>query len=220
MRKQELHPRTAIINQKQKHESKSARLEALKWLAKRFPNAFDNTVQISPLKKGIVEDVFEYADEAAKEGISKSKLREAIVVFTRRIDYLTVLKARERRVDLNGEPVGDVSEDEAEKAATKIKRRVEKSAKNARKATTNTPVAPQASGMTYPTTSDASYHRPTYYSNGSMNADVEQQSTYKPKISKPATVIKRKSAKQYDPEAVARLKQKLGLSKKEEATES
>jgi len=219
MRKQELHPRTAIINQKQKHESKSARLEALKWLAKRFPNAFDNTVQISPLKKGIVEDVFEYADEAAKEGISKSKLREAIVVFTRRIDYLTVLKARERRIDLNGEPVDDVTEDEAEKAAAKIKRRVEKSAKSAKKMASNNSTTQQSSGITYPTTSDASYHRPTYYSNGSMNADVEQ-STFKPKTSKPATVIKRKTAKQYDPEAVARLKQKLGLSKKEEATES
>ncbi|MBG78753.1 MAG: activator of prop osmoprotectant transporter [Alphaproteobacteria bacterium] len=219
MRKQELHPRTAIINQKQKHQSKAARLDALKWLAKRFPKAFDNTVQISPLKKGVVTDVLEYVEDAAKDGISKSKLREAIVVFTRRIDYLTVLKAREDRIDLNGVPVEKVTKEEAEKAALKIKRRVEQSAKNAKKIAGNAQLS-QPSSISYPTTSDLGYTRPTYYSNGSMHLGEEQGGS-KPKVAKStATVIKRKSVKQYDPEAVARLKEKLGLSKKEDANKS
>ena len=75
----------------------------------------------------------QYAEEAAKEGVSRSKLREAVVLFTRRIDYLTSLKAKEMRIDLEGQAVEAVSAEEAERASLKIKKRVEKSARNARK---------------------------------------------------------------------------------------
>ena len=133
MRRQELHPRRAVINKVQKNKSKNARNEALVWLAATFPQVFDNTLCIRPLKAGIMDDILVHADKAAEVGISKSKLREAVVLFTRRIDYLTCLKTREMRVDLNGEPVAVVTEEEAERATIKIKKRVEKSARNARK---------------------------------------------------------------------------------------
>nr|WP_253664881.1 ProQ/FinO family protein [Legionella micdadei] len=133
MRRQELHPRTAVINKTQKNKSKKARNEALSWLAVTFPQVFDNSLRIRPLKTGIMHDILAYADKAQEAGISKSKLREAVVLFTRRIDYLTCLKAREMRIDLDGNPVAMVTEEEAERAAVKIKKRVEKSARNARK---------------------------------------------------------------------------------------
>ena len=139
MRNQPLHPRTAAINHTQKHQSKTARLSALTWLAKQFPKAFDNTNQIQPLKIGITQDILQHAKKAAADGISKSKLREAVIVFTRRIDYLTCLKAREMRIDLNGNPTKQVSPEEAEHAALKIRRRIEKTAKNAR-AVATTPI--------------------------------------------------------------------------------
>jgi ProP effector len=221
MRKQELHPRTAIINKKQKNESKNARLNALRWLAKKFPSAFDNSLQIRPLKLGIMDDVLTHADDAEKEGISKSKLREAVVVFTRRIDYLTSLKAQEIRIDLDGNPTAAVTEDEAEKAASKIKRRVENSAKNARKTSTTPTPTPSINRPVYPSNYKSAEHAPTYYSERSSDSDISGGSYNKPVNSpkSPAVIVKTKSSKQLDPQAVARLKEKLGLSRKKEAAE-
>lgn len=133
MRRQELHPRTAVINKTQKNKSKKARTDALLWLAANFPAAFDNSIRIRPLKIGIMDDILLHGDKAHEAGVSKSKLREAVVLFTRRLDYLACLKLRELRVDLQGNEVGEVTAEEAEHAAAKIKKRVEKSIRNARK---------------------------------------------------------------------------------------
>ena len=211
MRKQELHPRTAIINKKQKNQAKIARNDALLWLAASFPRAFDISVLIQPLKLGIMTDILLHAEQAAKAGISKSKLREAVVIFTRRIDYLTCLKAREMRVDLDGNPVTSVTEDEANRAAVKIKKRVEKSAKNARKTLADKPsdyCTPRL--VSYKNKSDqevAPYYpeRPPAFSS--------QGNTMLPARGA-AVLVTHKSARVYDPDAVARLKEKLGLSRK------
>lgn len=210
MRKQELHPRTAQINKKQKNLSKKARNEALTWLANKFPCVFDNRVMIQPLKLGIMEDIMAYADEAAEAGISKSKLREAVVLFTRRIDYLTCLKAREMRVDLEGSPTNLVTEDEANRAALKIKNRIEKTAKNARK---NMPIKIQQPASSI------------FYDQGNFKPALEEESYYSDEVpsyvaqphlgvSTPSVVVKHKTSRPFDPDAVARLKEKLGLSRK------
>ena len=60
MRKQTLHPRTAIINKQQKNCSKKSRTEALTWLTKKFPSVFDNSQSIQPLKIGIMKDILLY----------------------------------------------------------------------------------------------------------------------------------------------------------------
>ena len=218
MRRQELHPRTAVINKTQKNQSKKARSEALLWLAATFPQAFDNTLSINPLKVGIIDDVLQHAEKAEQAGISRSKLREALVLFTRRIDYLTCLKAREMRVDLDGNPIAVVTEDEAEKAALKIKKRIEKCVRNARK--TAVVKTPAHYGVKPKATADL----PTSYSNNESNPHyVERppmfsaQSAVANPAKSAAVVVKHKSVRQYDPEAVARLKEKLGLSRKAEA---
>ncbi|MCE0721907.1 MULTISPECIES: ProQ/FinO family protein [Legionella] len=227
MRRQELHPRTAVINKAQKNKSKKARTDALLWLAANFPAAFDNSLRIQPLKVGIMDDILLYADKAEEAGISKSKLREAVVLFTRRLDYLACLKLREARVDLHGVEVGAVSEEEAEHAALKIKKRVEKSVRNARKVQAEKPTQSssnqqsssfQAKIMSQSPT-PAEDHFPTYPIRSStyntLNAPAQPVKTT-------AVVVKHKTTKQYDPDVVARLKEKLGLSrneKKEEITE-
>src|SRR3990167_9340334 len=129
-RKHPLHPHTAVINKAQKTESRKIRDHALAWLAERFPETFDNTTRIRPLKIGIMNDILELNADAAAVVISRSKLREAVVVFTRRLDYLTCLKAQEMRVDLNGNAISPVSPEEAENAATQIKKRIEKKLRN------------------------------------------------------------------------------------------
>lgn len=206
MRKQELHPRTAVMNAKQKNIAKKARLDALLWLSETFPQVFDNRIQIQPLKLGIMADILEYAEQAQAAGISKSKLREAVVLFTRRIDYLTCLKARGVRVDLNGNPVGHVTEDEVARAAAKIKKRVEKSAKNARKNVSNK--APVAAVKKAPST--ANEYTPFYPERApayAMQNNTEQLARHS------SVVVTHKQSRQFDPSAVARLKEKLGLSR-------
>ncbi|KTD45121.1 ProQ [Legionella quinlivanii] len=221
MRRQELHPRTAVINKSQKNQSKKSRNQALIWLCEQFPQAFDNTQRIRPLKNGIMDDILAYADKAAEDGISRSKLREAVVIFTRRLDYLACLKAREMRVDLQGNATSQVSEDEAERAATKIKKRVEKSVRNARKLQTIKPVSP-SSARIEPSKSTNNHY--THYSSsydynqpGERNYPSPVQQSGK---SAADIIVKHKTAKQYDPDAVARLKEKLGISRKEEQKEA
>jgi ProP effector len=215
MKRQELHPRTAVLNKTQKNKSRKARMEALQWLVKKFPQVFDNTLTIRPLKIGIIDDILLHADEAIAEGLSRSKLREAVVLFTRRIDYLACLKAREVRVDLDGNPTEEVTESEAEKAATKIKKRVEKSARNARKALLGkTPehygVRPKnCNPQEVADISPHYFERPPVFSTHNSMAPATKSAT--------DVVVKHKVVRNYDPDAVARLKEKLGISRKSEA---
>lgn len=227
MKNQELHPRTAVINKSQKNRSKKSRIDALAWLSKTFPKAFNNDINIYPLKAGIMQDILAQADKAAEHGISKSKLREAVVLFTRRVDYLTCLKAREMRIDLEGNPVEPVSEQDAEHAALKIKKRVEKSAKNARKNMMTKTSAQAAPSFNKTTTSANTSTRSSYQF--AAKTDDNFMPIYPPRApvvnhnvqqAQPAraeaVVVKRKTTRAFDPDAVARLKEKLGLSKKAE----
>lgn len=213
MRKQELHPRTAMINKKQKNLAKKERHHALNWLAAVFPRAFDNRLSIQPLKFGIMDDILAHAEKAAVEGISKSKLREAVVIYTRRIDYLTCLKAREMRVDLEGNACTLVTEEEAEQATLKIKKRVEKSAKNARKTQgkisfSSSKSSKATSSTAYP---DEQPSMPQYpLRQTAFNAEGRASFV----TQKAPVVVTHKVSRAYDPSAVARLKEKLGLSRK------
>lgn len=213
MRRQELHPRTAAINKTQKNKSKQARSEALSWLAEIFPQIFDNSLQIRPLKIGIMDDILAYADKAEAAGISRSKLREAVVVFTRRVDYLACLKAREIRVDLQGNPVAAVTEEEAERASLKIKKRVEKSARNARKNLAGKIPNHYQKPTSQPVSQEFTPNYPE-------RAPAFSAQSAAPQPARAASVVvKHKSARQFDPDAVARLKEKLGLSRKVETQE-
>lgn len=206
MRKQEPHPRTEILNRQQKNLSKNARYEALRWLVAKFPKAFDNSESIHPLKSGIMTDILAYADEAQEQGISKSKLREAVVLFTRRIDYLAALKAQNIRIDLQGNPTESVTAEEAERAAVKLRRKVDKSIKNAK----NNPE------LVY---SEKKFSKKKITPPLQHGFDEEEEAEYHfsshPQAAKPnPVIIKHKTTRQYDPSAVARLKEKLGLAGK------
>jgi ProP effector len=209
MKNQALHPRTEGINRSQKHQSKLSRTDALSWLAQKFPLAFDNTTRIMPLKTGIMHDILAYSEEALALGYSKSKLRQAVVLFTRRVDYLACLKAKEMRVDLQGEPFEAVSEEDAEKAATKIKRRVEKSARNARKNLAGK-IPPYYQTKPAPSSNQPSFPKYPERSTG-FSAQIASVAPQRPMVT-----VKHKATRAYDPEAVARLKEKLGLSMKKE----
>ena len=205
MSKQELHPLTEKINKKQKTISKQSRSVALRWLSQTFPQAFDDTLSIHPLKLGIMHDILAHSEAAIAAGISKTKLREAVILFTRRIDYLTCLKAREIRIDLNGNPTVQVSEEEANQAAAKIKKQIEKGAKLARMmSTTETASAKSNSKSSFKLTQDSA----TY---GSDTGYDPRYAATPPVLRATPVIVKHKTTKAYDPDAVARLKEKLGL---------
>lgn len=171
-----------------------------------------------------MDDILQHADEAMEAGISKSKLREAVVLFTRRLDYLACLKLREQRVDLQGNPVCEVTQEEAEYAASKIKKRVDNSARNARKliaALSAMPTAPL--GQSSSAMNARSTNKPTF-----SESNEDYLPTYParaPVFNSPqparaaAVVVKHKTTRSFDPNAVARLKEKLGLSRSMEKKE-
>lgn len=221
MRKQDLHPRIKQHTNLQKHHSKHSRNVALEWLAHRFPEAFDNSTHIHPLKVGIMADILDHADEAEQEGISRSKLREAVVVYTRRIDYLVCLKSQEIRVDLYGHAVEQVTEEEAERAAAKIRKRVEKTVRNAKKIT---PFGMESSskehdfwGQDKVLAKQKPVHTPYIERNIERTPAFHADHGLMKRKNPTTVVVKTKTPRSYDPNAVARLKEKLGLSSLEKA---
>ena len=220
-RRQSLHPYTIIINKEQKKESKIARLQALDWLAQTFPKVFDNRYSIHPLKKGIITEILQYADQAKEHGISKSKLREAIVIYTRRLDYLTCLKGREMRIDLDGNPTELVTVEESEQAALKIRRRIEKTLimnrqnklhKKTLGFTKKSETLPLNYSLAIASAAQPDMIPATAYTQQGLLTIAAKERTSK--IS-----IKHKTTRSFDPEAVARLKAKLGLAQNNMAEE-
>lgn len=208
MRKQTLHPRTEALNRTQKNKSKHSRVEALAWLAQKFPEAFNNKEKISPLKVGIMDDILAFADEALAAGISKSKLREGVVVFTRRLDYLACVKAKEMRIDLYGTKVAAVTEEESQNAALKIRKRVEKSLKNAKKQPVSTT---KSASSLYSQLVAAHQEQTSYYV--SDKSETSGHSGFSAQNAKAASVVvKHKSPRALDKDALARFKAKLGLA--------
>jgi ProP effector len=186
MAQQILDPVTIAFNRRQRNKSMHQRFHALLWLARTFPAVFDAKESIRPLAIGVRELILARHEEAAVVGISKSKLREAITMFTHRLDYLACLKAREMRVDLDGNPTVAVTAEEAEQASLQIKKRIERLALRSSK-------------------SDVV----TNFSDGLSSA----ASNNKAKVKQPVVVIlkQKKIKRAYDPAAVMRLKEKLGL---------
>ncbi len=193
MKKNQLHPRTEIINLKQKQKCRQAKQDALNWLSTRFPKAFDTEVRIQALRIGIMNDILEHAAEAQQQGISKAKLRQAVVMFTRRVDYLACLKSKGPRINLFGEQSESVTDEESKSAAIKIKKMIEKGVQRQKKQHAELISDRQMPGPKYD-------YLPTL---------VDEKETAPKKIE---IIFKTKPTRKIDPEAVLRLKLKLGLS--------
>jgi ProP effector len=87
-------------------------------LAQMFPRTFFVVgAARRPLKVGISRDLM-----AAGTGLSRARVRHALHHYTRSIGYLTAMTVGAARVDLNGEPAGSVTADEAAHAAERLAR--------------------------------------------------------------------------------------------------
>lgn len=223
--KRSVHPRTVSVNQTQKMQSRLARKKALEWLAKTYPKAFDNTDSIRPLKVGIISDILKDAKESLEQdGISMSKLRQALAYFTQQMEYLTCLKAREMRVDLEGNSVSEVTFEEAESATLQIKQRIENNLKKAKKSLAESAkttalskgkkTSKEPAFTEKPRYNSAPPYIPSYREYDEMNPLSHQNELSEKRNT--SVIVTHKNTRTFDPEAVQRLKEKLGLSRQTE----
>ena len=104
------------------------RNQALTWLKEQFPLAFLNTPK--PLKVGIHQDVF----NSEKEGIpAKRWIRYALGHYVKSHSYLKCLNTGLDRLNLQGMPHGQVSEQEAIQAKNELNKQKQRNTKPAKK---------------------------------------------------------------------------------------
>ncbi|MDY4280526.1 MAG: RNA chaperone ProQ [[Pasteurella] mairii] len=92
--------------------------EIIAYLAEKFPRCFSLEGEAKPLKIGLFQDLAEaLADD---ERVSKTQLRQALRQYTSNWRYLHGCKPGAVRVDLNGEPCGELAQEHAEHAAKQL----------------------------------------------------------------------------------------------------
>ncbi|MBN6066953.1 RNA chaperone ProQ [Aggregatibacter actinomycetemcomitans] len=110
--------------------------EIIAYLAEKFPLCFSIEGEAKPLKIGLFQDLSEALKD--DERVSKTQLRQALRQYTSNWRYLHGCKAGAMRVDLQGNPAGELEQEHADHAAQQLaeakalvaqKRAAEKAAK-------------------------------------------------------------------------------------------
>lgn len=107
-------PQAEKKNAQSRSKNRVANQAAVTLMCETYPKAFDRE-NVRPLKIGIQEDIL------ADEKVSKTKAKRALASYVRSPQYHKSLVAGAARVDLNGEPAGTVTEQEADHAQTMLK---------------------------------------------------------------------------------------------------
>ncbi|WP_279023418.1 RNA chaperone ProQ [Gibbsiella quercinecans] len=129
--------------------------EVIAFLAERFPLCFSAEGEARPLKIGIFQDLVERVQ--GEENLSKTQLRSALRLYTSSWRYLYGVKVGAQRVDLDGNPCGELEQqhvDHARQQLEEAKARVQaqRAEQNAKKreaagaAATDAPRRPRAAG--------------------------------------------------------------------------
>ncbi|RDE68263.1 RNA chaperone ProQ [Aggregatibacter segnis] len=112
--------------------------EIIAYLAEKFPLCFSLEGEAKPLKIGLFQDLSEALKD--DERVSKTQLRHALRQYTSNWRYLHGCKVGAVRVDLQGNPAGELEQEHADHAAQQLaeakalvaqKRTAEKAAKAA-----------------------------------------------------------------------------------------
>lgn len=112
--------------------------EVIAFLAERFPQCFSAEGEARPLKIGIFQDLVERVE--GEMNLSKTQLRSALRLYTSSWRYLYGVKLGATRVDLDGNPCGELDEQHVEHARKQLEeakarvqaQRAEQQAKNAK----------------------------------------------------------------------------------------
>ena len=92
--------------------------EVIAYIAERFPKCFILEGEAQPLKIGIFQDLSERLSDDPK--VSKTQLRAGLRQYTSSWRYLHGVKPGASRVDLDGNPCGELEEEHIEHAKTTL----------------------------------------------------------------------------------------------------
>ncbi|MGF1909620.1 RNA chaperone ProQ [Vibrio kasasachensis] len=92
--------------------------EVIAYIAECFPKCFTLEGEAQPLKIGIFQDLADRLSDDAK--VSKTQLRAALRQYTSSWRYLHGVKPGAVRVDLDGNPCGELDEEHVEHAKTAL----------------------------------------------------------------------------------------------------
>jgi ProP effector len=108
----------------EQHLAKKERLQIIDWLIEYFPSAFFKQAKyIKPLKIGIFDDILAFYDRLDTPPFSKKKLREALNYYSASPAYLNNQKNGVARIDLYGNEVDIVTEEQAKYAYQRYQER-------------------------------------------------------------------------------------------------
>ena len=98
--------------------------EIIAYLAEKFPACFSTQGAAKPLKIGIFQELAEKLVD--DETVSKTRLRQALRHYTSSWRYLKVVKLGAFRVNIDGEEVAEIDQEQADYAAKTLKESQEK----------------------------------------------------------------------------------------------
>lgn len=105
--------------------------EIIAFLATKFPACFSVEGQAAPLKVGVFQEIAAQLTE--EDGVSKTRLRQALRHYTSSWRYLKSIKLGAQRLDLAGEKVAEITQEEADYAAKTLQESQEKFGKKVKK---------------------------------------------------------------------------------------
>ncbi|WP_133127361.1 ProQ/FINO family protein [Legionella nagasakiensis] len=116
----------------QESTAKKDKLKTIDWLTEHFPAAFFKKAnQVKPLKIGIFDDIIDFYERLDAPPFSKKTLREALNYYSASPAYLHCQKANAARVDLFGNEVDVVTDEQAKYAHQRYQQRyIEKKTKS------------------------------------------------------------------------------------------
>ncbi|CBJ12079.1 putative activator of osmoprotectant transporter ProP (N-terminal part) [Legionella longbeachae NSW150] len=106
---------------------KKDKLQIIDWLIEHFPNAFfKKSSQIKPLKIGIFDDIIDFYERLDSPPFSKKSLRDALSYYSASPAYLNCQKENVARVDIYGNEVDVVTQEQAKYAFQRYQERYSK----------------------------------------------------------------------------------------------
>lgn len=112
-----------IMNQQNESVKKDKQV-IIDWLIEHFPNAFfKRASHIKPLQIGIFDEIIAFYERLDSPPFSKKALREALSYYSSSPAYLNCQKANVARIDLYGNEVDVVTEDQAKYAYQRYQQR-------------------------------------------------------------------------------------------------
>ena len=105
-------------------ENKQNILRAIDWLIDHFPQTFfKKSLDIKPLQIGIYKEIVTFYDRLETPPFSKKLLKDALNYYSASRPYLLCQKANAARIDLYGNEVDSVTEDQAKYAHQRFEQR-------------------------------------------------------------------------------------------------